>query len=101
MKKKVLLIPPLIILIAGCTSQGSDAVNQCIQLCNEAKNTMNMSNGPCLANPIDNYSDWVCDVAHSPRQDVDNQPENQCSAFGVTANHFVELDENCNFIREV
>ncbi len=45
---------------------------------------------------------WVCDVAHSPREDVDNLPENQCREFGEgKANHFVEVNPNCEFIKAV
>lgn len=56
------------------------------------------SKGPCLSNSI--IEDWVCDVAHKPRQAVDNEPENQCSAFRAReAYHFVELDTNCDVIK--
>ncbi|MBI4360719.1 hypothetical protein HY572_03020 [Candidatus Micrarchaeota archaeon] len=71
-----------------------------------------LTKGPCLSamgptppryddfkgqwNP--QFKDWVCDVAHDPRQPVDDLPENQCPEFGVSANHFVEVDENCNVI---
>ena len=57
-----------------------------------------MTNGPCLSNEI--VEDWVCDVAHSPRQAVDDLPENQCPAYGDKASHFVEVDPDCNFIRK-
>lgn len=71
------------------------AKQKCIQLCEEQNR--NLSAGPCLSNNI--TDNWVCDVAHSPRKPVDNQPENQCPAFGATAEHFVEVDPNCNFIK--
>jgi len=52
---------------------------------------LDMSDGPCLSNEI--IPDWVADVAHDPRQDVDNLPENQCPAYREgEAHHFVELD---------
>lgn len=58
----------------------------------------NLNNGPCLSNEI--YADWVCDVAHDPREQIDNIPENQCPVFREgKAHHFVEVDENCDFIR--
>jgi len=72
----------------------------------EARNIFNirklegvdMSNGPCLSNRL--IEDWVFDIAHNPRQDVDNLPENQCSAFSDgTARHFVEFDPDGNLIR--
>ncbi|MBU0598085.1 hypothetical protein KKF61_03760 [Patescibacteria group bacterium] len=57
-----------------------------------------LSNGPCLSNNV--IKDWVADIAHSPRQAVDDLPENQCSAFrGGTAKHFVELDLSGELIR--
>jgi hypothetical protein len=57
-----------------------------------------LSAGPCLSNSV--IPDWVADIAHSPRQDVDNLPANQCSAYrDGTAHHFVELDPAGNLIR--
>lgn len=55
-------------------------------------------NGPCLAEEI--IPDWSCDIAHSPRQAVDDDPANQCASFrqGLT-HHFVEVDGNCNRIK--
>lgn len=35
---------------------------------------VDMSSGPCLSNEI--IPDWVADVAHWPRQEVDNDPAN-------------------------
>jgi len=65
-----------------------------------------ISRGPCLGEIVaSNGSDfdlptWVVDIAHSPRQEVDDKPENQCSAFREgRAKHFVELDENGNLIK--
>jgi hypothetical protein len=58
---------------------------------------VDMSVGPCLSNEI--IPDWVADVAHWPRQAVDNNPANQCSAYREgKAHHFVELDQEGNFI---
>ncbi|MFH1235947.1 MAG: hypothetical protein V1685_03345 [Parcubacteria group bacterium] len=57
-----------------------------------------LSSGPCLTNEA--VPGWVADIAHNPRQSVDNLPENQCSAFrDGTATHFVELDEGGNLIQ--
>lgn len=63
----------------------------------EAQGT-DFSNGPCIANNL--LPDWVADVAHNPRQPVDDQPENQCRAYreGI-AHHFVELDPEGQLIR--
>lgn len=75
-----------------------NAVNECIEACSKA--TIPLSNGPCLLNPMFN-PEWVCDVAHSPRQEIDNQIENQCSAFGKTASHFIEVTPECELIKQV
>jgi len=57
-----------------------------------------LSNGPCLSNEV--VPDWVADIAHDPRQAVDDLPENQCSAYREgRAHHFVELDPAGNLIR--
>lgn len=72
----------------------------------EAKSQgVDFSNGPCLANSLHGNPDypetmWVLDIAHNPRQEVDNQPENQCAAFreGKVEN-FIELDPNGQVIK--
>jgi hypothetical protein len=43
--------------------------------------------------------DWVADVAHDPRQDVDDRPENQCSQYRSGEADLVELDPEGNYIR--
>ncbi|MFH1366802.1 MAG: hypothetical protein ABIH38_02295 [Patescibacteria group bacterium] len=59
---------------------------------------LDMSDGPCLSNDL--IDDWVLDIAHNPRQDVDNELANQCEAYrNGTAHHFVELDPEGNLIR--
>lgn len=58
---------------------------------------MDMNDGPCLSDEI--IPDWVVDVAHSPREPVDNLSKNQCSAYREgKAHHFVELDPEGNLI---
>ncbi len=58
---------------------------------------VDMSNGPCLGVIMD---DWVADVAHEPREEIDDEPANQCEAFRKgEADHFVELDPDGNLIR--
>ena len=76
------------------------ATIECQNLCLNELSTdgQDFDIGPCLSNKI--IPDWVCDIAHSPRQDVDNDPANQCEAFRTgQAHHFVELDGNCNVIK--
>jgi len=56
-----------------------------------------LSNGPCLSNEV--VSGWVADIAHNPRQAVDDLVVNQCSAYvDGTVSHYVELDPNGNLI---
>jgi len=105
--KKLFFIGILIgiVLLSGCVGQGeteNERLKQsCIQACQEALNEgKDLSNGPCLLNPMPDNTDWVCDVAHSPRQPVDDIPDNQCSAFrNREASHFIEVDPECNFIK--
>ncbi|MBI3944401.1 MAG: nicotinate phosphoribosyltransferase [Armatimonadetes bacterium] len=59
---------------------------------------MDFSQGPCLADEI--IPDWCVDVAHSPRQAVDNEPQNQCRSYREgRVCHFVELDPEGNVLR--
>lgn len=59
---------------------------------------MDFSTGPCLTNDL--AKDWVADIAHNPRKDLDNLAENQCPAFlEGRATHFVELDLEGEVIR--
>jgi hypothetical protein len=56
--------------------------------------------GPCISDGQNGLADWVVDVAHAPRQAVDDQPSNQCSAFVENRiTKFVEVDTGCNVIR--
>jgi hypothetical protein len=51
---------------------------------------VDFAEGPCLGVIMEG---WVADVAHEPRQAVDDRPENQCEAYrSGEADHFVELD---------
>lgn len=90
-------------------TQEEVAVDDCSRICKSSlSNSKDISNGPCLANEVNRVKGgwlvekWVCDVAHNPRQAVDDLPENQCSAYREgKARHFVEVDETCNLIRVV
>lgn len=108
MRKELFLLLVLgIILISGCTQQNTqtapkqEAKQECIQLCQEMKDEMDLSQGPCLSGVADwNVSGWVCDVAHEPRQAVDNKRENQCDEWhSGKAENFVEVTPQCKFIR--
>ncbi len=51
---------------------------------------VDFKNGPCLGLIA---SDWVLDIAHSPRIAADDKPENQCPQLkNGQAHHFIELD---------
>lgn len=79
------------------------AVKECENLCKDAlKLDWDLSNGPCLSSATLSWeiNDWVCDIAHNPRTDVDDNPANQCPEFGVSANHFVEFSPECEFIKK-
>jgi len=58
---------------------------------------IDLSAGPCLTENL--IDDWVADIAHNPRQTIDDLPENQCQNYrnGLTK-HFVELDLNGKLI---
>jgi hypothetical protein len=74
------------------------AKQACISLCVQEKaRGTSLENGPCLSNSV--AAGWVCDVAHDPREAVDNDAANQCPEFGKSAFSFVEVDTECNFIK--
>ena len=87
-------------LLAGCG--GAEAGDRTIQRAQDAyarakAGGVDMSRGPCLG-VIE--PGWVADVAHDPRQDVDDDPANQCAAYrSGEADHFVELDPEGEYIR--
>lgn len=57
---------------------------------------VDMTSGPCLGKVAD---DWVLDIAHKPRQAVDDKPENQCQDFiNGKVKHFIELDPDGKLI---
>jgi hypothetical protein len=58
---------------------------------------VDLTDGPCLGVIMEG---WVADVAHDPRQAVDDRAENQCEAYrSGEADHFVELDPAGTVIR--
>ena len=89
-----------VVLATGCG--GEDADPETIRLAQEAyaeakAGGVDMERGPCLGVIAPG---WVADVAHDPRQPVDDEPENQCEAYrSGEADHFVELDPDGEFIR--
>jgi hypothetical protein len=56
--------------------------------------------GPCIAEELPGLPDWVADVAHDPREAVDDESENQCQRYREgEASHFVELTPEGELIR--
>lgn len=100
-----------IIFASGCVTLKAEDIDKttpeeyCILYCKASiQQGQDISAGPCLSDEKEDWPhpDWVCDVAHSPRQDIDDQPENQCKAYrDGKAHHFVEVDTNCDLIRKV
>jgi hypothetical protein len=59
-----------------------------------------LEQGPCIAETLPDLADWVADVAHDPREDVDDDPRNQCERYRQgEASHFVELNPAGALIR--
>jgi len=109
MKWGLVVFLVLVLLTAGCVgnvssenAQNKEKVSledECINACESAlDNDIDLSSGPCLLDPMSN-PDWVCDVAHSPRENIDNLMENQCDSWPEKSHHFIEVDPNCKLIR--
>ena len=100
-KKRAAALPPCSINTLVC-------ITECKNL---LFNGEDLSKGPCLMNGVEinkntphNFTDenWVCDIVHSPRQNIDDQIENQCSLYlEGKAKNLIELDENCRVMRVV
>ena len=63
-----------------------------------------LSSGPCLSNGlfsgVSPEDQWVVDIVHAPRLDIDNLPANQCAAYrNGEAKHFIELDLDGKLIK--
>ncbi|MCD6434518.1 MAG: hypothetical protein J7L14_02820 [Candidatus Diapherotrites archaeon] len=122
MRLSIIILAAFVLLLSGCISYPEnkqpsnvaeeeklsikeEAVKECIKLCKSAiASGIDLSNGPCLSdnNPEWQIEDWVCDVAHWPRKEVDNLAKNQCNEFREgRAKHFVEVDEECRPIRAI
>lgn len=99
------LLPLVLVMGCGGGSPSQDtrdrAVNEAMQAYQEAKETgTDFARGPCIAEQLPGLEDWVVDVAHEPRQPVDDQPANQCQRFrDGDAHHFVELSPAGDLIR--
>jgi hypothetical protein len=59
-----------------------------------------LSSGPCISETLVGLRDWVADIAHDPRQPVDDESANQCERYrSGEAHHFVELNIDGQLIR--
>lgn len=84
---------------APASSERERAIAAALKVYKEKKaEGVDFSNGPCIAQEV--IPGWAVDVAHDPRQPVDDDPANQCASYreGRTQ-HFVELDPDGNLIR--
>jgi hypothetical protein len=96
-----------LIALAGCGGDDADpderdqAVSAAIEAYDQAKaEGVDLEVGPCIAEQLPGLDDWVADVAHDPREDVDDQAENQCQRYrDGEASHFVELTPEGELIR--
>jgi hypothetical protein len=99
------LIAAVVLVGCGGGSPSQDvrdrAVNEAMAAYRQAKDDgTDLSRGPCIAEQLPGLADWVADVAHDPRQPVDDVPANQCRRYrDGQAHHFVELDTSGNLIR--
>jgi hypothetical protein len=82
-------------------SEESQAVGQAVVAFQKAEQSgQDLSAGPCISESLPGLPDWVADVAHDPRQDVDDDPNNQCQRYrDGEASHFVELTPEGQLIR--
>ena len=95
--------------LAGCGSSGSNvspsgserAVDEAQDAFRQAQSSgVDMSTGPCISESLPSLPDWVADVAHDPRQPIDDEAANQCQRFrSGEAHHFVELNIDGQLIR--
>jgi hypothetical protein len=98
----------LVLVLAGCggsdspsQSEKSQAVGQALVAFQKAKQSgKDLSSGPCIAQTLPGLSDWAADIAHDPRQPVDDQPANQCQSYRAgQTHHFVELTPDGQLIQ--
>jgi len=98
------------LVVAGCGGGGSDsasqaersqAVGQALVAFGKAKQSgEDLSSGPCISESLPGLADWVADIAHDPRQPVDDEAANQCQRYrSGDAHHFVELTPDGKLIR--
>jgi hypothetical protein len=96
----------LAVLAAGCGGAASQSEkDQAVAAAQKAYTVAkgggtDLSSGPCVSEQLPEVPDWVADIAHDPRQPIDDQAANQCQRFRAgQAHHFVELAPDGRLIR--
>ena len=99
----------LALALAACGSSGSNvepsgsqrAVDEAQAAFRQLQASgQDLSAGPCISESLPGLPDWVADIAHDPRQPVDDEPANQCQRYrSGQAHHFVELNVDGQLIR--
>jgi hypothetical protein len=99
----------LVLALSACGSSGGQiSQSDREKAVDEAQNAFaqvqaagqDLSAGPCISESLPGLSDWVADVAHDPRESIDDQPANQCQRYrSGQAHHFVELNVDGRLIR--
>jgi hypothetical protein len=93
--------------LAGCggdeapAGERDQAISAAMDAYDQAKDKgVDLSAGPCIAERLPGLNEWVADVAHDPREDIDDQATNQCQRYrDGEATHFVELTPEGELIR--
>ncbi|MBI4038012.1 hypothetical protein HY382_03135 [Candidatus Curtissbacteria bacterium] len=90
--------PPEVVEQQADTKIDDEALKNALNTYAKAKASgTDFSNGPCLGAVA---PDWVLDIAHNPRQTVDDKEENQCAEFrNGQVKHYIELDPDGKLIR--
>jgi hypothetical protein len=100
MRERLVAVGLAVLMLAACGGEtASEATVERAKAAYERARAagVDFSAGPCLGiiEP-----GWVADVAHDPRQPVDDEAANQCDAYrSGEADHYVELDPEGELIR--
>jgi len=93
----------LLVCGAAYATQENAAKDQAVRICRTQKAAVpaeQWQKGPCLSNSTKELPDWVVDVAHVPRQAVDEEVTNQCSMYtDPKVQGVIEVDTECRVIR--
>jgi hypothetical protein len=99
------LLGVALLLGAGCGDEPSDeerdrAIAAAMDAYERVEGGEDLEQGPCIAEELPGLPDWVADIAHDPREPVDDDPANQCQRYrDGEASHFVELTPEGELIR--